>query len=556
MTLHARPHLSTHGRSDGHSAVAGVAYRLGLRLYDERAGKWHDFRLRRLGDHIAAALTIGPVGAPDWALDPQQLWNAVEGAEKRKDAQLARDFRIPIPLGVGLEEAKQMAIAMARKISDHLHTPVSIGVHRDADKTALGAPKPAGMRGFHAHLYFPTRALDEIEQSGGSSAWVLGSKFSFLTHRRTSSSFVEGLNSAWAALANEYALAAGQVADFDHRSYQRMGLDVEPQRTLGAAVTAMERRGFWTRKGEELRGQIVVGSEVLRVSRADALEAQHAQAVQDVAREQVIEQPGDQRTEPGAMDEVEQSNRVSGGETPAPCAPSAETIASLPEGEPGSLLRRFREAVALPEDADALRVYVQIVGIIRLVERLLSKLADLMHRKVTHEEDRSRRVMARLDAEFQVDQARQRRSAAKEDLRQWEDEHPLRIAAAKATGRKPSEWVQRNDVIRHEDAKVQEAKAARERHMGHMVTIDQAGAQLTGQELAQKDELGRALDGIQQLSPTLMARLLSVSDQGERVWLEAAKPAGSVETAPPEVLPLDLMKDQMKLRPRPMMRGS
>lgn len=556
MTLHARPHLSTHGRSDGHSAIAGVAYRLGLRLYDERAKKWHDFRQRRMGDHIADALTIVPDGAPAWATDPQTLWNAVEAAEKRKDAQLARDYRVPIPLGVGLEEARQMAIAMARQIVNQLHTPVSIGLHRDGAKTALGFPKPEAKRGYHAHLYFPTRALEEIGQADGSSAWGLGTKFAFLTNRRTSAGFVEGLNATWADLANHCAQAAGLTTTYDHRSYVRMGLDIEPQRTLGAAVTAMERRGFWTRKGEELRGQIVVDSEVLRVSQADALEAQHAQAAQDVAREQVTEQPGDQRTEPGAMDEVEQSNRVSGGENPAPSAPSTETIASLPEGEPGSLLRRFREAVALPEDADALRVYVQVVGIIRLVERLLSKLADLMHRKMTHDEDRSRRVMARLDAEFQVDQARQRRSAAKEDLRQWEDEHPLRIAAAKAAGRKPSEWVQRNDAIRHEDAKVQEAKAARERHMGHMVTIDQAGAQLTGQELAQKDELGRALDGIQQLSPTLMAGLLSVSDQGERMWLEAAKPAGSIETAPPEVLPLDLMKDQMKLRPRPMMRGS
>ena len=35
-----------------------------------------------------------PDGAPDWMADRQKLWNAVEAAEKRKDAQLAREFHI------------------------------------------------------------------------------------------------------------------------------------------------------------------------------------------------------------------------------------------------------------------------------------------------------------------------------------------------------------------------------------------------------------------------------------------------------------------------------
>ncbi|WP_199098007.1 MobA/MobL family protein [Dyella sp. ASV21] len=540
MTLHARPHLSTHGRSDGHSAVAGVAYRLGLRLYDERAKKWHDFRQRRLGDHIADALTIVPDGAPEWATDPQMLWNAVEAAEKRKDAQLARDYRIPIPLGVGLEEAKQMAIAVARQIVERLHTPVSIGLHRDATKTALGLPKPAAKRGYHAHLYFPTRALEEIGQADGSSAWGLGTKFSFLTNKRTSAGFVEGLNAAWADLANHFAQVAGLTATYDHRSYVRMGLDVEPQRTLGAAVTAMERRGFWTRKGEELRGQIVVESEVLRVSQADALEAQHAQAVQDVIRECVADQLAGLQVAQEEVAAVVQQTPVTVDEVPASDLPSPGAADALPDGEPGSLLHRFRQAVPVPEDPDALRVYVQVVGIIRLVERVLSALANLVSRKSQHEEDRSRRVMARLDAEFQVDQARRRRTAAREHLQAWEEEHPVRMAAAKAAGRKPAEWVSLNDVVDQEDTKVQEAKAARQLHMTYMEAIDQAGAQIVTEENVQKKELSQALDGIQQLSPILVTKLLSVSDQGERAWLEAAKPSEEQQShgeALPAVLP-------------------
>lgn len=66
---HARPHLEVHSRSNGHSAVAGAAYRLGLRLYDERAKVWHDYRKRGLGEEIVRALTIAPPDAPAWATD-------------------------------------------------------------------------------------------------------------------------------------------------------------------------------------------------------------------------------------------------------------------------------------------------------------------------------------------------------------------------------------------------------------------------------------------------------------------------------------------------------
>ncbi len=138
MSQHARPHLQTHTRSKNHSAVAGAAYRLGLRLLDERTGISHDFRKRKVGEEIVRALTVAPPGAPAWATNPAQLWNRVERAEKRKDAQVARDYRIPIPLGLTDDQAGNLAEEMARFIANELHTPVSIGLHRDADRGGLG----------------------------------------------------------------------------------------------------------------------------------------------------------------------------------------------------------------------------------------------------------------------------------------------------------------------------------------------------------------------------------------------------------------------------------
>lgn len=537
--VHARPHLEVHSRGKGHSALAGVAYRLGLRLYDRRTGVWHDYRKRLVREEIIRALTIAPPGAPAWASDPDELWARAEAAEKRKDAAIARDYRIPLPLGLSDTAAGDMAEAMAHYIVDRLSVPVSIGVHRDNTADAIGEAKPPEKVGAHAHLYFPTRSLDQMVGEDGTTEWVFGPKLVLLASKREGSAFVDQLNEHWALLANQFTQEAGLVSDYDHRSYKRMGLDVTPQPKLGAGVVAMERKGFFTGRGDALR-DIMLPSRLYEATHTVLLAEQQARAQGDVVREATASPTPSLAATPQTISEASAQGAAAATNGPA-----------LPEGAPGSLLWRFRHAVALPEDPDALRVYMQVVDIIRLVERLLSKLTDLMHRRANHDEDRSRRVMARLDTEFQIDQARRRRSAAGDSLKQWEEEHPLRMAAAKAAGRMPSEWMVRNATIRQEDIKVQEAKAARQWHMGHMAGIDQLSSQLAGQEGAQKNELSRALDGIQRLSPILLGKLLSVSEQGEATWLEAARPLGAIETIVPVALSSDPIEDQRKLRPRP-----
>lgn len=133
---HARPHLEVHTRSKGHSAVAGVAYHLGLRLYDERQQCWHDYRKRALGEEVVMAMTVAPHSAPEWASDPAQLWNAFELTEKRKDSQVARDYRIPIPLGLDDERAGRLAEKLARFIMSELGPLSSLG------STAMPTPTP------------------------------------------------------------------------------------------------------------------------------------------------------------------------------------------------------------------------------------------------------------------------------------------------------------------------------------------------------------------------------------------------------------------------------
>jgi hypothetical protein len=255
-------------------------------LLDERTGVWHDFHRRSLRGEIILALTIAPQGASTWATDPQALWSRVEFAEKRKDAQVARDYRIPVPLGLSAEQAGILSEQMAHFISDALMTPVSVGVHRDSSIDVLGEKKAASKIGHHAHLYFPTRCLDCFEegsnerdgQAVGEGAGVtgFGSKLTVLSNRRTSAEFVEQLNAHWAKLANELCSLAGLPVDYDHRSYVRQGVDICPQPLVGQMATALERKGIKSRMGSRLREvlkvpedkqAIVTPSEVKEVGR-------------------------------------------------------------------------------------------------------------------------------------------------------------------------------------------------------------------------------------------------------------------------------------------------
>ncbi|MGH9421183.1 MAG: MobA/MobL family protein, partial [Thermoanaerobaculia bacterium] len=155
----------------------------------------------------------------------------------------AHDYRIPVPLGLTDNQAGDLAQAMARFIANELTTPVSMGLHRDAKVDSLGNIKSKEKQGYHAHLYFPTRKLEEITGEDGSTAWALGAKFAELANKNTSGAFVEKLNEHWAGLANQFTADQGLTADYDHRSYARQELTITPQLTLGPAATAMERKG-------------------------------------------------------------------------------------------------------------------------------------------------------------------------------------------------------------------------------------------------------------------------------------------------------------------------
>lgn len=567
MGLHARPHLETHNRKAGHSAIAGVAYRLGLRLYDRRTGEWHDYRRRALGEEVVRALTVAPEGAPLWASDPEELWARVEAAEKRRDAQVARDYRIPIPFGLSDQEAGDMAGEMARFICEELHTSVSMGLHRDAEIDALGQVKPSNKQGFHAHLYFPTRRLEEIEGDDGQSDWGLGAKLVMLSNKNSSGEFVDRLNERWAELANQYTASLGLTADFDHRSYERMGLPIVPQPTLGAAVTAMERKGFFTRRGDALRGDIMVPAKVYEVAQAIVLDVQQKRAQEDrtrarlspVATSVMQTAPEPDREQPAMPDEARPFPSENTPSTMA-IAPVAAPILVLPRdlsrAEPGSLVARFLDVVPAPTETERFGIFVQVLRLIRKIEGALVRLLDLGQRLREHREDRKSAGLAKFQTDRQLDEMRARRATARKRLDAWSERHPWKMRAATlAAGKdgRPDQWVKLKEETDTLHRHVQDLKRGGRMQEADLARLDQEGRALDEQINEHQRLVDAAMSEIQAADLGWAKTLVATTGPEERQWIELMPPpAFSVVEASP--VPVMKPAEQMEITMRPPAR--
>ncbi len=138
-------------RSAGQSAIASAAYRAGERLYSEYYGEYSDYT--RKGGVICSDILLPSHAPPEYA-DRQALWNAVEKAERGKNAQLAYSFDIALQNEFSLEEN----IALARQFL--LENFVSRGMVVDfavhqPDREDGGIPNP------HFHVLCPIRPIEQ-----------------------------------------------------------------------------------------------------------------------------------------------------------------------------------------------------------------------------------------------------------------------------------------------------------------------------------------------------------------------------------------------------------
>lgn len=228
--------VSIIGRGKGRSVVACAAYRSGEVIADERYGKTHDYSRRR---GILSTGIVAPERAPDWASERERLWNKLEAFERRKDAQLAREFVLGLPHQLdNAQQAEIMREFIARELTPR-------GLVAD---WAIHAPNRAGdERNHHAHLMVAIRSINE-DGFHDKKDRSLNSPAQLQQWRQT---WAEIQNAAFERL--EVRDTDGSILRVDERSFADRGIDIEPTQHMGVHATAMERRGIPTEIGDNNR---------------------------------------------------------------------------------------------------------------------------------------------------------------------------------------------------------------------------------------------------------------------------------------------------------------
>lgn len=242
-------------RSKGQSAIAAAAYRSGEKLYSEYYGETSDYTNK--GGVICSEILL-PDHAPREYADRHTLWNAVEKAERGRNAQLAYSFDIALQNEFSLDEN----IALARRfLLEHF---VSRGMVVDF---AIHVPdtEPGGIFNPHFHVMAPIRPIEENGKWGmkqrrvyeldeeGNRLLDADGNYIFNAVPTTdwgSPETLEYWREQWAAMCNTKFEEKGLPERIDHRSYERQGVDLLPTIHEGPSVRQMEAKGIRTDKGE------------------------------------------------------------------------------------------------------------------------------------------------------------------------------------------------------------------------------------------------------------------------------------------------------------------
>lgn len=295
-------------RGTGRSIVAASAYMSCSRMVSDYDGVQHDYT-RKQG-LVWQEVFLPPQAPREWH-DREQLWNAVEAAEKMKDSRLAREIIVALPIELDHEE--QIALTSAyisqQFVADGMCADVAL---HDAD-----GHNP------HAHILLTMRPLNkdgtwqyktekeylcmkDDEERGFTAAeyksvqtegwekqylYRVGRKNVYMTPsaadehgytradkhpkssrygrqnpiaaRWNSKEQLAAWREAWADTVNRALKEIGRAERIDHRSHATRGFDEQPTIHEGVEAMRIEAKGFVSER-RALNRQIRADNALLR----------------------------------------------------------------------------------------------------------------------------------------------------------------------------------------------------------------------------------------------------------------------------------------------------
>lgn len=141
-------------RSTGGSVTRSAAYNAREAITDERIGESYSFAHRDAPEHHAVLL---PEGADPSLSDSSVLWNAAEKAERRCDAQVARELVIALPANAELTHEDR--VAMVTVFAQEHFVSKGLAVQLDVHAPHEGGEE-SETANHHAHLLVTTRRIE------------------------------------------------------------------------------------------------------------------------------------------------------------------------------------------------------------------------------------------------------------------------------------------------------------------------------------------------------------------------------------------------------------
>ena len=226
-------HLSAKviSRKSGQSVIAKAAYNARAELTEERTGEVKDYT-RAEGLLFSGIYT--PANVPDWAHDRAKLWNAADRAERRKDAQLAREYEVALPHELTDEQRRYLVQDFIRENFTRKGYAADVSIHapdRDGDP-----------RNHHAHILVTDRRLE----ADGFAA----DKKERQQSKADMKAELEALRERWEKTTNRHLERHGHAVRIDRRSLKDQGVDREPTQHLGPYATRLERDGEPSERGD------------------------------------------------------------------------------------------------------------------------------------------------------------------------------------------------------------------------------------------------------------------------------------------------------------------
>ncbi|MEN0645510.1 MobQ family relaxase [Alkalicoccobacillus gibsonii] len=210
------------------SAIAAAAYRSGESLYSER-----DLESKFYGQREVDPETFikAPPHAPEWVYKREKLWNKVEEVEQIKNARIAKELIIALPVEI---DEKQQRELIEKFVDNHCVAKgmvADVAIHRDKKHNP------------HAHVLLTVRPFNEDGSWGYKKKRIpklidgkeqyneKGKKItvSVPVNDWYDKKTLLNWRSAYADIVNDYYKANGLDHRVSEKSYVDQGLDKQPK---------------------------------------------------------------------------------------------------------------------------------------------------------------------------------------------------------------------------------------------------------------------------------------------------------------------------------------